>query len=226
MSNDYPKKLTEQDERRIYQELIKLRTGDGSEVTEAPKRIDRILEKYGGGLGHVAENPEWLLGQGNGSSPTEYAELYQEFQKAMQYNRELANDDASKAEEIETLRGGGRIYVFNPFNKDGLAASSFKKKCLEEAKRGLEQRIGQLKLENADLKLELEEANNCTLDKFLEGMDGMERLAQQLWFLHNINPESAKSIFTKLTALRDQNDFLEEENERLKTASPELGAPD
>lgn len=116
MAGDSSKKFTDKDKDRLFQEFRKWETGQGAEVTEAPNRINKILERYGSSLEQVANNPEWLLGSTGKENSQEYQDLYDKFQDVMRANQEFAGADEAKSQEIEYLRSKKTLYVFNPWN--------------------------------------------------------------------------------------------------------------
>ncbi len=191
MSDGNLKQISEKDRDRLFQEFRKLETGEGSEVTGAPKRINAILKSYGSSLADIASNPERLLGASSAQNSEEYQTLYDKFQEAMRANYALAEADAIKTEEIERLRSRRTVYVLNPWNND-LVKQLRKRnvdliKSEENARRETEQatqraeqviqennvlapRNRELEIKNKKLELELltyrKEAQAGILDKF------------------------------------------------------------
>ncbi len=226
MSNDYPKKLTEQDKERLYQKLNELRTGDGSEVAKTTEEIDRILKKYGGSLHHVAENPERLLGEGDGNKSDKYVELSQKFQEVVQANGAFKDSCASKAEEIETLKAEKAVYILNPFRHVTLERLIVDRQYLKEGNNLLEEEVTNLMLENEQLKLGLERVKE-EIRIARKGINDLHDIdiAEELQLFKHSTPHEEGDVFNKLEEWHRRNILLKHENSSLKHEKSAPEAP-
>ncbi|MEZ5918707.1 MAG: hypothetical protein R3D66_01895 [Alphaproteobacteria bacterium] len=93
--------LSKEHRARLYQEIIKLQTGSGTEVTGAPKRINNILSLYGQSLSDLADHPEWLLGQSGQDKRVQ--KLEQQLRQAVAKTNAILRENERLRNQVSTI---------------------------------------------------------------------------------------------------------------------------